>query len=258
MKVFICIALGSSLFFFFLSRAQILDYNALSRLQDGRGICFSRIVQTFTARMIRVSGSNYLTPEFMNITEQCFDDITTNFYNKSTEHFKKIGKRMNRIVSMVHLFHEGAKGKIANFWKPMESKSISLQNRFSTIESLNDEMAQSFESYKSNLFKQYIFYSRLLLVSLLLLTFSLVIYIIREFYQKSHKSSSSEIDHKEVLKKHLDQISNDHKRFIKEIVLHESKNESFEDTVPLRKMNRLIKGTKRDLMKDLNSSRVAD
>jgi len=69
---------------------------SLHKINNGIGICFQRVTQTFTALMIREIGSEYLTKDFRSMTSDCLNEVSnvlaslgaTDAISKMTNNFK--------------------------------------------------------------------------------------------------------------------------------------------------------------------------
>ena len=75
--LFFSLVVGVGAFYPFNTSVQ--SHAKLVTVQDGSNICFSRVIQSFTARMIGDTGSAFLTPEFLSLTGECYSDLVENF-----------------------------------------------------------------------------------------------------------------------------------------------------------------------------------
>ena len=161
------------------SHSQISTYSMLSKLQDGNGICFSRVVQTFTAKMLGKISSSYLKPDFIQMTGGCYKDIFDNFHHGLEKNFPTLAEQMTRITSKSHWFHEKLDTKIINLTgNTRPNNLINLENHFIKIEALNDEMNQTTESQKDEILStinlSYMIFLTLFLLAAILLFIPLI------------------------------------------------------------------------------------
>jgi hypothetical protein len=76
-------------------------------LNDGLNTCFSRVGQSFTAKMIGDKNSEYLRSSFFSSTEDCFGEVISfTRINLASARDKQVGLSLNQLSSEVHLFHE--------------------------------------------------------------------------------------------------------------------------------------------------------
>ena len=273
---------------FFTLRSQVLDYSHLATMQEGNGICFSRVIQTFTAAMMGKQASQHLSSPFIEMTEECYGDIAENFYGQLAVSFPLIGEQLSRMASDVHWFHKKLGTKVINLSMgsgTIENSLVSLENRFSKVESLNDEINKKLESLKGQAYAQLHFSVIALLLSLIFLTIAVVGYFIYESYHRRPRQSFEEKAIREMnqrdlslvqIKKVLSSILKEHNynrcdellskwyiQFISEleesIAINEKvipqksatafDTEGEEISHGPRLLHRLVKGTKRELLK---------
>ncbi len=125
----------------------------LTNFEGGIQTCFSRVNQTYTAKMINDSSSNYLTQNFQNLTEECFAEGILNIEDGFKVELSSIAKKLSTLASNVHWFHEdilspgtGTSPKLAG-----DGEALDVGSRFEKIESTKDEILDSSEVYKSEL-----------------------------------------------------------------------------------------------------------
>ncbi|MBT4791775.1 MAG: hypothetical protein HON90_09405 [Halobacteriovoraceae bacterium] len=89
---------------------SILNNNLLSqqtsflKLNNGVGICFQRITQTFTALMIRDLRSDYLTSDFRSTTGDCLNEVKQGLLSLSVS--EGALKTINNLQSDFHWFEQ--------------------------------------------------------------------------------------------------------------------------------------------------------
>ena len=112
------------------------SFTKLHNTNNGIGICFQRVTQTFTALMIKDLGSNYLTDSFKSTTGDCFSDVSKSIgslFASST----KSQKIINNLNSDLHWFNT----KVEKIKKLNEAESMDLSNsniikKYEELESL--------------------------------------------------------------------------------------------------------------------------
>ena len=197
---FVGIVLAASSFF--TLRSQMFSYSHLATLLEGNGVCFSRVIQTFTARMIKESSSEYLTPRFIDMTGECYGDLLDNFH-RPFANISNGGSQINRMASDVHWFHQRLKMKVIGPDGQLPNTSVLLQNQFGKLESLNGEVNKILENQKALTLKKFTFYTRILLVSLLFLFMAIIKYFVSEFslgsFRRTLEKKVKEIKDKELM-----------------------------------------------------------
>lgn len=142
----------------YLSRVQG-QMDRVSILGAGTNTCFQRVFQTYTAYLIQSTRSQYLDPQFLSSTEECFSEATF-----QTEKLKDIGemkdayKSMNNLASDTHWFHVELMQQSAQ--SRLESGVIigDFGQRFSRLETLKnnyfsylEKTTESLRSFSSSL-----------------------------------------------------------------------------------------------------------
>jgi hypothetical protein len=123
----------------------------LASFESGIQTCFSRVNQTYTAKMLGDTASNYLTQNFQNFTEECFAEGILNVEDTFKSELSQVAKKLSTLASNVHWFHEdilspGSAQAIANNG---ESRDIGV--RFEKIETTKDEILETSENYKNEI-----------------------------------------------------------------------------------------------------------
>lgn len=146
----------------------------LTNFESGMQTCFSRVNQTYTAKMLSDATSNYLTQNFQNLTEECFAEGILNVEESFKAELSQVAKKLSTLASNVHWFHEdilspGSANMIAG-----DGESRDVGTRFERIETRKDEILESVEAYKNeiseslNQEKTFFYVSATLLVLLML------------------------------------------------------------------------------------------
>jgi hypothetical protein len=123
----------------------------LTNFESGMQTCFSRVNQTYTAKMLGDTASNYLTQNFQNLTEECFAEGILNVEDSFKAELSQVAKKLSTLASNVHWFHEDilSPGSVRTIASDGESRDIGV--RFEKIESTKDEILESSEKYKTEI-----------------------------------------------------------------------------------------------------------
>ncbi|OUR96438.1 hypothetical protein A9Q84_08785 [Halobacteriovorax marinus] len=113
----------------------------ISSLQGNLSTCFSRVNQSYTAKVIGDSSSMYLESGFMKTTEECFAETSSQFEEIFSSTAKKMGQALNALVSDVHWFHERVE-ETTNSFSEQDSEVVlsNLSDRFEKLEMKYDEV----------------------------------------------------------------------------------------------------------------------
>lgn len=126
----------------------------LTNFESGIQTCFSRVNQTYTAKMLADTTSDYLTQNFQNLTEECFAEGLLNIEDRFKTELSQVAKKLSTLASNVHWFHEdilspGSARAIAD-----DGESRDVGTRFEKIESTKDEILESSGIYKAEIFEE--------------------------------------------------------------------------------------------------------
>ena len=109
-------------------------------LQEGLGICFNRILQTYTGKMIKSPGMTPFSKNFTNLTEECFGDAINEF-----DHIFKnsrpeiLNKEINKLTTHVFWFHKKINknslpiAELTNTFQKLEESKSSSMDRLEKI-----------------------------------------------------------------------------------------------------------------------------
>lgn len=133
--------------------SQLLGHRSfgIQGLNNGIQTCFTRVNQTYTAKMIGQGGATYLSPEFMMTSEECFSEAVSMTERIFQDTYIFSVKQMNKLVADVHWFHEKLEVKNSPFAKAVTSNDIS--NRFEKIEGLKETIVEGNESFQERIKK---------------------------------------------------------------------------------------------------------
>lgn len=123
----------------------------LANFESGIQTCFTRVNQTYTANLLGDTGSNYLTQNFQNLTEECLAEGILSAENSFHKELSGALKQLSNLASNVHWFHE-------DILAPAGIKSLSgsgegrdVGSRFEKIETTKDEILESSNAYKTEI-----------------------------------------------------------------------------------------------------------
>lgn len=127
----------------------------LTNFESGMQTCFARVSQTYTAKMLGETTSNYLTQNFQNLTEECFAEGILNVEERFKIELAQVAKKLSTLASNVHWFHEdilspGTARAIAGAGGS-ETEGRDVGSRFEKIESTKDEILENSDQYKTEL-----------------------------------------------------------------------------------------------------------
>ena len=123
----------------------------LTNFESGMQTCFARVNQTYTAKMLADTTSNYLTQNFQNLTEECFAEGILNVEDSFKTELSQVAKKLSTLASNVHWFHE-------DILSPTGARSIARDGeerdvgaRFEKIETTKDEILEASDQYKTEI-----------------------------------------------------------------------------------------------------------
>jgi len=145
----------------------------VSNLESGIQTCFTRVNQTYTAKLLADDASGYLTQNFQGLTEECFAESISSLEENFKGEVNSIAKKLSTLASNVHWFHEDLAGNT----EMLETENSNMSQRFEKIETVKDELIEETEMYKAelsqglNLYKNSFFVLATLLVVTMMLEF---------------------------------------------------------------------------------------
>jgi hypothetical protein len=145
----------------------------ISSLESGIQTCFTRVNQTYTAKLLTDETSGYLTQNFQGLTEECFAESISSLEENFKGDVNSIAKKLSTLASNVHWFHEDLIGNS----EVLESENNNINQRFEKIETVKDELLEEVEAFKSsitqelNVFKNSFYVLATLLVVTMILEF---------------------------------------------------------------------------------------
>ena len=154
--------------------AQMRSHSSMMALQDGNGVCYSRVLQSFAAKMMGEGGSKYLDPDFIEMTGQCYGDMVDNFYRQFTGSVPDLEEKINRLSSQAHWFHQKLRTPIIDLSDEGGGLPVLLQNQFAKIERLSNAVGELLTSQRRFFFERFTFFAGVMLVSLVLLAVALL------------------------------------------------------------------------------------
>jgi hypothetical protein len=146
------ILLGGVLLFTYSIQENSQKLKRVTNLESGIQTCFSRVSQTYTAKLLNEQTSQYLSQNFQSLTEECFAEGVLNVEENLKSDLPIIAKKLSTLASNVHWFHEDSLLPINSagaLSTATEGKSIG--SRFETIETTKDEVLDVAEQFKSSI-----------------------------------------------------------------------------------------------------------
>jgi hypothetical protein len=125
----------------------------ITNFESGMQTCFSRVNQTYTAKLLDERTSNYLTQNFQNLTEECFAEGILSVEESFKTELAQVAKKLSTLASNVHWFHEDilSPGSARAIAGASESEGRDVDSRFEKIESTKDEILENTDQYKTEL-----------------------------------------------------------------------------------------------------------
>jgi signal transduction histidine kinase len=113
----------------------------LNSIQSGLSTCFSRVNQSYTAKVIGDATSMYLESGFMKTTEECFADANAFFEAELKATATKVSSAINALMTDVNWFHERVEESSNSFAEQSEDVVLSnLSDRFEKLEMKFDQL----------------------------------------------------------------------------------------------------------------------
>jgi signal transduction histidine kinase len=173
------------LFFTYTIQETSQKLKKITGLESGVQTCFSRVNQTYTAKLLGEQSSQYLTQNFQSLTEECFAEGILNVEENLKLDLPVLAKKLSTLASNVHWFHEDSLLPISNnVSAPVAVRSVSvgteernIGSRFETIETTKDEILEIAEQFNSTLSnrlgqtKNYFYFTSFILMILLVLEY---------------------------------------------------------------------------------------
>ena len=113
----------------------------LNSMQGGLSTCFSRVNQSYTAKVIGDGTSMYLESGFMKTTEECLSE-TSAFYEKEFGLVaSKVTQAINALMTDVNWFHERVEESSSTFTEQSAEVALgNLSDRFEKLEMKYDKL----------------------------------------------------------------------------------------------------------------------
>lgn len=145
------VLLGGLIFTTYRIQENSGQIKRLTNFESGIQTCFTRVNQTYTANLLGDTGSNYLTQNFQNLTEECLAEGILSVENSFSKELSGAAKQLSNLASNVHWFHE-------DILAPNSAKSLAgnkdardVGTRFEKIESTKDEILEATNTYKTQI-----------------------------------------------------------------------------------------------------------
>lgn len=123
----------------------------LTNFEGGIQTCFSRVNQTYTAKLLADTSSQYLSQNFQNLTEECFAEGILNVEDSFKTELSQVAKKLSTLASNVHWFHEDilSPEMVNSISNNGEARDVGA--RFEKIETTKDEILESSDVYKTEI-----------------------------------------------------------------------------------------------------------
>lgn len=143
--------LGGVLFFTYSIQDSAQKMKRVTNLESGIQTCFSRVNQTYTAKLLNEQTSQYLTQNFQSLTEECFAEGILNAEEYLKNDLPIVAKRLSTLASNVHWFHEDTLlPESATHAIGSSEEGRNIGTRFERIETTKDEVLEAVEQFKSS------------------------------------------------------------------------------------------------------------
>lgn len=123
-------------------------YNDLSNLNNGTGICFTRVTQAFTALMVSDLKSPYLTSDFKNLTSECFNEANKTFKNVMGSKEAMGAKELSELTNESHWFLEKIQKTHSVQLSPDNSFDLSesdIVSKYAAIERMKSKFSNAID-----------------------------------------------------------------------------------------------------------------
>jgi hypothetical protein len=113
-------------------------------MHEGIQTCFTRVHQTFTARMLGSGAGEYLTKSFLETTSRCFSEVVQLADAQFTKTINELPRITNTLAGEVHLFQERINSNASAFTQGQDQRLFlnQLATRFENLERLRNDSLQ--------------------------------------------------------------------------------------------------------------------
>lgn len=155
-------ALSVTTYFIFNGSQQIRRHAILS---DGINTCFNRLQQTHTSSVMNAKDSVYLQTDFLNLTQECFEEAQANAQENFEDVLPLFAKKISSLSADVHWFQ----GKISS----KTTDKVALEQRFDRLDSLKNEIMEAGDDFRESVsstisFLKFLFFAFATLVPLII------------------------------------------------------------------------------------------
>ena len=182
---------------FLQKKSQHTD--ALSFLNEGNEACFTRVRQTYTARLVDGTNSSYVKKPFLALTEECYGESLAKADTMTgVQGIETIKDGLNSLSNDVHWFHEKVSSSLSSEASTEESgltnptpESVMLSHlagRFEKLESKFLEISSEINISKQSTLKFYSLVKKVFLGFSFIVPFLIVIeyFLTRSGEQRFH------------------------------------------------------------------------
>ncbi len=124
----------------------------ITNFEAGMQTCFSRVNQSYTAKLLDDTGSEYLGQAFHGLTEECLAESMNAIEDNFKTQMAKTIKKLSTMSSNVHWFHEDlVSATLGSELLPTSGEAKDVGARFEKIESTKDEILEDADQFKTSL-----------------------------------------------------------------------------------------------------------
>lgn len=123
----------------------------LTNFESGMQTCFTRVNQSYTAKILGDTSSTYLTQNFQNLTEECFAEGILNVEDSFKIELSQVAKKLSTLASNVHWFHEDIFAPASAHAIASDGEPRDVGARFEKIENTKDDILDASEQYKAEI-----------------------------------------------------------------------------------------------------------
>lgn len=121
----------------------------ISNFQYGLNTCFSRVAQSYTAKLIGGNNQAYLSSDFSKLSEECFGESYSVLENVLKSNSDSLVE-LNSLSNDVHSFHEKLEASDGTVESVPESVILAnLGNRFEKLELKKDSVLEKVDTLKA-------------------------------------------------------------------------------------------------------------
>ncbi len=174
-------------------------------ISSGMQVCFNRVVQSYTAKMLNHKSAVYLESDFLSNTEECFAETIAAVQESSKEIMPYLTKKLNMLAADTHWLNERLFAQ-NSFALEMSAQDImaNLNSRFEKIEVLKNEISDRLDAEREVL-SAHVWVMRFIFFALVVISFG---YLFLEFFMSKRAEAKHEELEQAAEKSLFDPITN--------------------------------------------------